>query len=32
MKNLLFIALLVFLPIIGNSQTIVAEIDKWDTF
>ena len=32
MKKLLFIALLVFLPIIGNSQTIVAEIDKWDTF
>ena len=32
MKNLLFISLLVFLPIIGNSQTIVAEIDKWDTF
>ncbi|MCF8435186.1 MAG: hypothetical protein K9G37_11990 [Crocinitomicaceae bacterium] len=32
MKKILFIALLVFLPIIGNSQTIVAEIDKWDTF
>ena len=32
MKNILLIALLVFLPIIGNSQTIVAEIDKWDTF
>ncbi len=32
MKNLLFIALLVFLPIIGNSQTVEAKIDTWSTF